>query len=113
MDINDINQAQANSILQFMENNGIKKDVLRFLVNADMGLGQHQVVSPKGNPQNPYRIQQAQHKARVIKLYLEGYSQVNIARLTGRTQSGISCLLQRARDNGEIAKRSFDARHAV
>ena len=112
MDMNDIAQAQADSILQFMETNGIKKDVLRLLVDVK-DLGHFQLLSPKSNPQNPHMVQATQHKAKVIRLYLEGVSQVNIARITGRTQSGISCLLQRARNKGEIQKRSFDARQTI
>ena len=102
MDRYEIYRAQADMVLEFMESKGIKKDVLDIIVGP-----------PAWSASSIPKIAQAEHKAMVCKLYADGMKQVQIARMTGRSQSGIAMLLQRARDKGEIPRRSYDARHAI
>ena len=102
MQIEDIYQAQADAVMEFMESNGIKREVLNIIV----GPRSHRGVSI---PQ----IAAAQHRATVLKLYQDGIKQVEIARRTGRSQSGIAMLLKRERERGNVEKRTYDARARI
>ena len=97
----EIYRVQADMILEFMETNGIKREALDIIVGPPAW-------STSSAPQAA-----AQHKAKVYKLYTDGVKQIDIARLTDRTPSGIAQLLQRARNNGEIGKHTYDARYAI
>ena len=99
MHIIDIYRVQADMILEFMESKGIKKEALHLITGPPTW-------STSGMP----RVALTQHKTKVLKLYQGGVKQADIARMTGRSQAGISMLLQRARNNGEIKKRTYDAR---
>ena len=96
MDRYEIHRAQADMVLEFMESKGIKKEALDIITGPPSW-------SASGIPQ----VAQAEHKIMVFKLYAEGVPQRDIARMTGRTESGISQMLQRARNNGEISKRKW------
>jgi DNA-binding MarR family transcriptional regulator len=95
-------RAQADMLLEFMENNGIKQEAL------DVVLGR-----PAWSAASIHQISMAQYRAKVFKLYKDGVKQSDIARMTGRSQSSIAMLLQRARQKGEIEKRAYDARGRI
>ena len=97
----EIYRAQADMILEFMENNGIKREALDIIVGPPAW----------STSSAPYAA--AQHKAKVYKLYTDGVKQSDIARITGRSESGIAMMLQRGRQKGEVGKRTYDARHAI
>jgi hypothetical protein len=97
----EIYRAQADMILEFMETNGIKREALDIIVGL-----------PAWSPTSAMQAA-AQHKAKVYKLYTDGLKQQDIARITGRSQSGIAMMLQRGRQKGEVGKRTYDARHAI
>ena len=91
MDITDIYRAQADTILEFMESKGIKKEVLNLIASPPLQ-------STARKPQTP----RANHRAKVFALYAKGVPQTDIARITGRSQSAISVLLKRNRAKGNI-----------
>ena len=99
MHIIDIYRVQADMILEFMESKGIKKEALNLITGPPAW-------STSGIP----RVAQTEHRTKVFKLYQEGVKQAEIARMTGRSQSGVSILLKRERERGNLEKRAYDAR---
>ena len=86
MHIHDIHRVQADMALEFMENNGIKREALDIIVGL-----------PGWSPSSIPKLAAAQHKSLVLKLSEDGIKQSDIARMTGRSQSSIAMLLKRAR----------------
>ena len=99
MHIIDIYRVQADMILEFMESKGIKTEALNLITGPPAW-------STSGMP----RVALTQHKTKVLKLYQGGVKQADIARMTGRSQSGVSILLKRERERGNLEKRTHDAR---
>ena len=99
MHIIDIYRVQADMILEFMENKGIKKEALNLITGP-----------PAWTSTSIPQVAQAEHRIKVFKLYKDGVKQVDIARMTGRSQSGIAMLLKRERERGNLEKRTYDAR---
>ena len=99
MHIIDIYRVQADMILEFMESKGIKKEALHLITGPPTW-------STSGMP----RVALTQHKTKVLKLYQGGVKQADIARMTGRSQSGVSILLKRERERGNLDKQTYDAR---
>ena len=99
MHILDIYRVQADMILEFMESKGIKKEALDIITGP-----------PAWTSASIPQVAQAEHRTKVFKLYKDGVKQIDIARMTGRSQSGIAMLLKRERERGNLEKRTYDAR---
>ena len=106
MHILDVYRVQADMVLEFMESKGIKKEALYTIVASPFWSAPR---SPHIS-QRVYGQAAAEHRAKVSKLYKDGVKQTEIARMTGRSQSGIAMLLKRERDKGNLEKRAYDAR---
>jgi len=91
MDITDIYRAQADTILEFMESKGIKKEVLSLIDSPPL----------QSTARKPWSSR-ADHRAKVFALHAKGVNQSDIARMTGRSQAAISVLLKRNRAKGNI-----------
>lgn len=92
----DVQTSQAHKVLEFMEANGIAKEVL------------HYIIEPKKRPVhwNPRQeVVEDPVRDQVFHLYEQRYSYRQICKKTGRSDGSIRGLIQRGINHGLIQKR--------